>query len=54
MLGYSFWKLYIKKPDCTCEADVRTRRIARGTFWIGFIALVFAASFQKVVLWIYG
>ncbi len=54
MLGYSFWKLYIKKPDCTCEADIRTRKIARGIFWIGFIALVFAASFQKGVLWIYG
>lgn len=54
MVGYSFWKLYIKKPDCTCEADVRTRRIGRGIFWIGFIVLVFAVSFQKVVLWIYG
>jgi mercuric ion transport protein len=54
MLGYSFWKLYINKSDCTCEADIGVRKIARGIFWIGFIALVFAASFQKVVLWIYG
>ena len=54
MLGYSFWKLYLKKPDCDCAEDVRARKIARGIFWVGFIAVVIAASFQNVVLWIYG
>lgn len=54
MLGYSFWKLYLKRSDCTCEEDVRVRRIARGVFWIGFLALVFALSFQRVIVWIYG
>lgn len=53
MLGYSFWKLYLKKPDCACEEDIRTRKIARGILWFGVVALVFAASFQRVFLWIY-
>ncbi len=55
ILGYSFWRLYMmKKPECACKEDIRARKIARGIFWIGFTVLVFAASFQKVVLWIYG
>jgi hypothetical protein len=54
MLGYSFWRLYIKKPDCNCTQEVRTRKISRTIFWIGLTSLVIAASFQKVVLWIYG
>ncbi len=54
MLGYSFWKLYLKKPQCACVEDFRVRKIARGIFWVGFSALVFAISFQKVVIWIYG
>jgi mercuric ion transport protein len=54
MLLYSFWKLYLKKPDCPCPEELRPRRIARVIFWIGFGALLFAASFQKIVAWIYG
>jgi mercuric ion transport protein len=54
MLGYSFWKLYLRKPDCPCPEDLRPRRIARVIFWIGFVSLVFAASFQKIIAWIYG
>lgn len=54
MLAYSFWKLYLKKPDCSCPEDLRTRRIARAIFWIGFAALSFAASFQRVIIWVYG
>ena len=54
MLGFSFWKLFLKKPDCTCEADIRSRKIARGIWWVGFGALVFAATFQPVLLWIYA
>lgn len=54
MLGYSFWRLYLKKVDCECKADLGARKIARGIFWVGFISLVFALSFQKVVLWLYG
>jgi mercuric ion transport protein len=54
MLGYSFWRLYVKKPDCTCVEDIRARKIARGIFWVGFMALVFAASFQSIILWLYG
>lgn len=54
MLGYSFWKLFLKKPDCDCDQDIRTRKIARTIFWVGFISLLIATSFQKVVLWIYG
>jgi mercuric ion transport protein len=54
MLGYSFWKLYLKKPDCPCPEELRPRRIARVIFWIGFVSLVVAFSFQKIVVWIYG
>ena len=54
MLGYSFWKLYLKKTDCACVEDPRARTIARGIFWTAFVTLVFAASFQNVVIWIYG
>jgi mercuric ion transport protein len=54
MLGYSFWKLYLKKPDCNCKAEIRTRKVARGIFWIGFTALVFSTFFQNLILWIYA
>lgn len=54
MLGYSFWMLYLKKSDCECKADLGARKIARGIFWVGFILLVFASTFQKVVLWLYS
>lgn len=52
MLGYSFWKLYLTPPACTCEADFRKRKIARGIFWVGFTALVIAASFPTVTAWL--
>jgi len=54
MLGFSFWKLYVQKQDCTCAADIRSRRIARSIWWLGFGALIFAASFKRVLLWVYG
>lgn len=53
MFSYSFWKLYIKKPDCTCEKDIRARKVARAIFLVGVVALVFAVSFQKIIVWIY-
>ena len=53
MLSYSFWKLYIKKVDCTCKEDLRARKIARGIFWVGAVALVFSASFQSVLIHLY-
>ena len=37
MLGFSFWKLYLKKPDCDCEEDVRVKKIARIILWIGTV-----------------
>jgi mercuric ion transport protein len=55
MFGYSFWKLYLKKTiPCACEADMRARRIARGIFWTGFAALIFAVSFPKIMVWLLG
>lgn len=54
MLGYSFWSLYIKKPDCTCAEDIRNRKIARVIFWIGLGSFLFALSFQRIILWLYG
>ena len=54
MLSFSFWKLYLKQPDCDCEADVRTKKIARIIFWSGTILFLFALLFQKVLFWIYS
>ncbi|NOY65668.1 MAG: hypothetical protein GXO97_09805 [Nitrospirae bacterium] len=54
MLGYSFYNLYVKKPDCTCAEDIRNRRIARGIFWIGLVAVVFSLTFRKLILLIYS
>jgi len=54
MIGFSFWKLYVRKPDCNCEADVRSMKIARSIWWLGFASLVLAATFQKAILLIYG
>jgi mercuric ion transport protein len=54
MLGFSFWKLYLKKQQCNCKEDIRARKIARGIFWIGFAALVFSAAFQDLILFIYA
>lgn len=54
MLGYSFWKLYLKKVDCDCEADVRTRRIARVIFWTAAVAMIISASYVHVVGWLVG
>jgi mercuric ion transport protein len=54
LLGYSFWRLFLAKPDCSCKADIRARKIARGVWWVGLASLVFAASFRQIVLWVYG
>jgi mercuric ion transport protein len=54
MLGFSFWKLFIKKVDCNCEADIRSHKIARGIWMFGFGSLVLGVSFQKVILLFYG
>lgn len=54
MLGYSFWKLYLKKPDCTCAEDFRARKVARVILWVGFTVLIFAVSFRRVIVWLYG
>lgn len=54
MLGFSFWKLFIKKADCNCEADTRSRKIARGIWLFGFGSLALAVSFRKVILLFYG
>lgn len=53
LLGFSFWKLYLKKPDCNCTEDFRARKIARGIFWVGVAALVVSASFQTVLIHLY-
>lgn len=54
MVGYSFWKLYLKKPDCACPADIRIRKLSRWLFWVGFVAVLLAVFSKKIILWIYG
>jgi len=53
LLGFSFWKLYLKKQDCLCKEDIRARKIARGIFWIGAVAFIISASFQSVLIQLY-
>ncbi len=54
MLSFSFWRLYLKKPDCDCEEDVRAKKIARVILWVGLVLFLFALSFQKILLMIYS
>jgi mercuric ion transport protein len=53
LLGFSFWKLYLKKQDCSCKEDFRARKIARGIFWVGAVAFIISASFQSVLIHLY-
>jgi mercuric ion transport protein len=52
LLGYSFWRLYLKRADCICVADLRARRLARIIFWVGAGLTVFALVFERVLSWI--
>ncbi|NOX26334.1 MAG: hypothetical protein GXP59_09545 [Deltaproteobacteria bacterium] len=54
MLGFSFWKLYLKKDDCDCQEDVRVKKIARVILWVGILLFAFSLSFQKILLLIYA
>ncbi len=54
MLIYSFWKLYIKKIGCTCKEDFRAQKLGRLIFCIGFVAVIFASSFQTIIARIYS
>lgn len=54
MLAFSFWKLYLRPQTCDCKEDFRARKIARGIWGFGFVLLIFAASFQKIILWLYA
>ncbi len=49
LLGYSFWKLYLKKEDCDCIADKRAQILSRVIFWAGLVLTVFALAFYKIV-----
>lgn len=53
LFSFSFWKLYLKKPECNCKEDVKSRKIARGILWFGAGAIAISASFQTVLLRIY-
>jgi len=52
LLGYSFYKLYLRPVQCSCEDDLRTRRTSRVIFWIGAVSLIFALTFQKALLFL--
>jgi len=53
LFSFSFWRLYLKKPECDCTEDVKSRTIARGILWVGAGAIAISASFQSVLLRIY-
>lgn len=52
LLGYSFYRLYLRPVKCACEEDFRARRISRVIFWIGTASLIFALTFQKALLFL--
>jgi mercuric ion transport protein len=54
MLAYSFFKLYIRKASCACEADVKARRVSGILFWSAASLFIVALTYQKVLLLIYG
>ena len=54
MLGYSFFKLYIRKAACACEADVRARRVSMILFWSAAALFTVALTYQAVLTWFYG
>ena len=54
MVGYSFWKLYLKKTDCACPADIRIRRISRLIFWVGLVVVLLAVFSMNIILWLYS
>jgi len=54
MLGFSFWKLYLKSADCDCQEDPRAKKIARVILWVGIIMFLVSLTFQRVLLLIYG
>lgn len=54
LLGYSFWRLYLKRSNCNCVADIRARRLARIIFWVGASLTVFALVFERVLSWTLG
>lgn len=54
LIGFSFWKLYIKPRVCSCQEDLKARKIARGIFWASLSLFLVAVVFQPVIVWIYS
>ena len=54
MLAYSFFKLYVRKSACACEADFRARKVSRIIFWSAASLFLVALSYQRVLFWFYG
>lgn len=54
MVGYSFWRIYLKKSDCTCPSDARIRRISRWIFWVGLVVVLLAVFSKTIILWLYS
>lgn len=54
LVGFSFWKLYLKKTDCTCPADIRIRRASRWIFWVGLMVVLLAVFSMNIILWLYS
>lgn len=54
MVGYSFWKLYLKKSDCACPADIRIRRNSRWIFWVSLVVVLLVVFSKTIILWLYS
>ena len=54
MLSYSFFRLYVRKTACACEADFRARKVSRIIFWSAASLFLVALSYQRILFWVYG
>lgn len=54
MAGYSFWKLYLKKSECACPADIRIRKVSRWVFWVGFMVVLLVFFSKNILLCLYS
>jgi mercuric ion transport protein len=54
MLGYSFFRLFVRKTACACEADFRARKVSMMLFWSAVCLFTAALTYQQILNWVYG
>ncbi len=49
VLGFSFYKLYLKKQACNCVEEQRSKLISRIIFWFGTGLFVVSLTFEPLL-----